>query len=255
MDNLGAFWSTFKGHSRDRYCYSITNAIVEVALGLGIQWKVEFLPRRVGLGPCVADELSKGRVQQALWLLREAGIENSLNFTNLSRTFLNFIAGPGPTRVLGSAILQELGRYIDVAPVSPEWSEEVSEFVVHSYCDLEMYWYELLGSNVVDLEWAQIGSLDWWERANLSWVPNQGQTWQCSSHYGVWVLSPEYPSKLVTLSGRICETSDILFNLACVQGLPAYFLSCVCLGPEDGTGFRKYKANVIFCSKFVGKVL
>ena len=65
-DNLGAFWLTFKGHSRDRYCYLITNAIVEVALGLGIQWKVEFLLRRVGLGPCVADELSKGRVQQAL---------------------------------------------------------------------------------------------------------------------------------------------------------------------------------------------
>ena len=43
-DNLGAFWS------------------ILVALGFGIQWKVEFLLIRVGLGPCVADELSKGRV-------------------------------------------------------------------------------------------------------------------------------------------------------------------------------------------------
>ena len=138
-DNIGAYYGALRGHSRDRYSYTMVKALAEICQGLAINWKVEFLPRRVGLGPCLADELSKGRVQEALRMLQEEGLPGPYKYANLSRSFLAFISRPRATRVLGTAILKELATYMEVALVSPEWEEEFADLVVHSVCDLEMY--------------------------------------------------------------------------------------------------------------------
>ena len=139
-DNSGAFYAALKGHSRCKYTYSAMKALHDVCAGLGAGWKVDHQPRRVDGPSCVADELSKGRVVQARDLMQDLGFRGVFRFANLARTFLAFLENPEPTRVLGIGLLKELSSYMEVAPASPEWAEEVDPLVHYSICpDLQMY--------------------------------------------------------------------------------------------------------------------
>ena len=139
-DNLGCYWGWLKGHSRDEYAYSVIKAIHDVCAGLGVTLVVEYRPRRSDGPSCVADELSKARIHQAWDGMRDLGFTSPFRFANLARTFLAFMENPMPSRVLGVAILRELGTYTSVASVSPEWEEEVGPLVHYSICpDLVMY--------------------------------------------------------------------------------------------------------------------
>ena len=128
-DNIGCYWAGVKGHSRCPFTYTIVKAL-----------KIEFQPRRSSIPAMVADECSKARLPQARDLIHNLGYDGVLRYANLSRTFLAYLENPVVSRVLGSAILEELSCYTRTASVSPEWTEEVAPLVFHSSIpDLVMY--------------------------------------------------------------------------------------------------------------------
>ena len=124
-DNSAAVCGFRKRHSKELLAYSALKAANTVAEGLGATLTVGKIKRVSCVGALVADLLSKGDVEQALYYMENAEPEPGF----ISRTMLRWLESPEPTRVLGEAILLEL-RAMDV-PVMINFvvTEEISNLV------------------------------------------------------------------------------------------------------------------------------
>ena len=132
-DNKGLALAFQKAHSRDQYTYSIMMAIKDVAKYLNINLAIVWTPRCSSPGELVADQLSKGKFQEAA---KTAGCQ--VRLSRVPRTLLHWLKAPRVTRLLGMAILEELmdlGH--EVLPMEPESPQEI----------LSMKWSETRSKN------------------------------------------------------------------------------------------------------------
>ena len=63
VDNLGFVYATESGCSTDEIIYTLSKCLKDVADGLGIQVAVFHTGRRTSVGDQIADDLSKGKLE------------------------------------------------------------------------------------------------------------------------------------------------------------------------------------------------
>ena len=120
-DNSGLAYSFKKGNSSCPYAATIIKAMDSVARALDCKLIVVKTPRVSGEGEFVADALSKGRISEALDRL--PGHRGGPS--EIPRTLAKWLEWPTPSRVLGQAIVHEIGRHTETLKWSLEDSEEV----------------------------------------------------------------------------------------------------------------------------------
>ena len=66
IDNLGFVYASTSGCSADEIIWTLSKALADLAEGLGVPIKVFHTSRRTSFGDKVADDLSKGKVQEVM---------------------------------------------------------------------------------------------------------------------------------------------------------------------------------------------
>ena len=123
-DNIGVVWAFTKQHSRDLYCYTVMKALVDICRYLNIRLEVRKTPRCSGEAEILADMLSKGKCMEALSQMKDPP-----RLVMPPRTFFKFMRKPHPTRVLGKAMLMEMGKDMQILPMEPELSHELESLL------------------------------------------------------------------------------------------------------------------------------
>ena len=106
VDNLGFVYATESGCSTDEIIYTLSKCLKDVADGLGIQVAVFHTGRRTSVGDQIADDLSKGKLENLEDLMGDS-LDIGLG---LSRELLNWLRFPRVDMDLGRRVLVELAR-------------------------------------------------------------------------------------------------------------------------------------------------
>ena len=114
-DNNGFRYAFLNGHSRCLYLHSIVKALHYVSKALNVYLRIEKVPRRVGKGAEIADELSRGNLGKAMSLLPDPADLPS----NIPRTLIEWISEPIPSRTLGENLMDEISTFTKVL----EWGQ------------------------------------------------------------------------------------------------------------------------------------
>ena len=123
-DNSGLVYSWRKKYSRDPYVYTILLAIETVCRSLNCEVRLVKTPRRSGCLEAVADDLSKGKFDEAMSYLGPGNM-----MVEPSRTLIKYTRNPVKSRVLGHAILAEVEGHTATLPHEPEISFEVNDLL------------------------------------------------------------------------------------------------------------------------------
>ena len=106
VDNLGFVYATESGCCTDEIIYTLSKCLKDVADGLGIQVVVFHTGRRTSVGDQIADDLSKGKLENMEDLMgdsQDVGL-------GLSKELLNWLRFPRVDMDLGRRVLVELAR-------------------------------------------------------------------------------------------------------------------------------------------------
>ena len=137
-DNAGLYWAFRKASSKCLYVYTLSKAIYTVARSLDCNVRIEKIRRCSDIPSTVADSLSKGSIADALELMGD-DVDYSMGF--LSLTLQKWILDPKPSRVLGSAVVEEMSRQTAVLRWEPEWKYEIDKLV--KYPKLSHNWIKI----------------------------------------------------------------------------------------------------------------
>ena len=124
-DNLGFVLAFRKGSSRCLLTYTIVMALKKLEAAFHMKLIVAKVPRCSVPQAMVADMLSKGLLQQVWSLFPHRRSQPGSHSSSL----LHWLSNPYPTRVLGSAIMEELGEKYNIVKPEFEWDDEVLPLV------------------------------------------------------------------------------------------------------------------------------
>ena len=122
-DNIGTVYGYSKGYSRCLYAYTALKAIEVVARGINARVFFRKTPRCSGRFEKIADHLSRSERVPAFSLMGRNNI-----FMMPPRTLGKFLISPVPNRVLGQAILSELGSSMEVLTPEVEFRQELNDY-------------------------------------------------------------------------------------------------------------------------------
>ena len=110
IDNLGFVYASSSGCSADEIIWTLSKALADLAEGLGVPIKVYHTSRRTSLGDQVADDLSKGKVQEVMQALPGSKDVSA----RASRVLLSWLQSPAVSMELGRSVLIEMSTDKDL---------------------------------------------------------------------------------------------------------------------------------------------
>ena len=110
IDNLGFVYASTSGCSADEIIWTLSKALADLAEGLGVPIKVFHTSRRTSFGDKVADDLSKGKVDDVMQAMPESKDVSD----RASKVLLSWLQAPAVSMELGRSVLVEMSANKDL---------------------------------------------------------------------------------------------------------------------------------------------